>query len=249
MGRKNLSQEGLKAIACGAMLLDHIGAVFLPGVALRCIGRISFPIFCFLLAEGANHTRSPGKYALRLALGALIAEIPYDGLFYGGFCREHQNVMFTLLLGLLTLRSMERWPGFGLLSLMAGCLLAELGHTSYGGWGVAMVVLFARTARLPRRELWQLGGYGCDFSGHGRCTAPRLGHPHPDIRAGCIGAHKLLFRQESHPSPPDPMGILPVLPRPPGGTVADSEYDWMISGEIQGNFSSISLRMRFFAVY
>lgn len=177
MGRKKLSQEGLKAIACGAMLLDHIGAVFLPGVALRCIGRISFPIFCFLLAEGANHTRSPGKYALRLALGALIAEIPYDGLLYGGFCREHQNVMFTLLLGLLTLRSMERWPGFGLLSLMAGCLLAELGHTSYGGWGVAMVVLFGRTARLPRRELWQLGGMAVIFLAMGGARLPVWGIP------------------------------------------------------------------------
>lgn len=61
--RRSLSQESLKLIACVTMLLDHIGAVFLPGYytyyALRILGRLSFPIYCFLLVEGAHHTRNP----------------------------------------------------------------------------------------------------------------------------------------------------------------------------------------------
>ena len=62
MMKKKLSQEMLKLIACVTMLLDHIGATILPSTGLRMIGRASFPIFCFLLAEGIAYTRNPKKY-------------------------------------------------------------------------------------------------------------------------------------------------------------------------------------------
>ena len=52
--KTGLSQEGLKLIACVTMLIDHIGAAFVPSMLwLRVVGRIAFPIYCFLLAEGA----------------------------------------------------------------------------------------------------------------------------------------------------------------------------------------------------
>ena len=51
--KRGLSQEGLKLIACVTMLIDHIGAAFVPVLWLRVVGRIAFPIYCFLLAEGA----------------------------------------------------------------------------------------------------------------------------------------------------------------------------------------------------
>ena len=58
--RKFLSQEWLKVIACFTMLADHIGAVFFPRLYwLRIVGRLAFPIYCFLLAEGAAHTGNP----------------------------------------------------------------------------------------------------------------------------------------------------------------------------------------------
>ena len=69
MKKKIFSQEGLKILACVTMLLDHIGAVFMPTMAtyslyyaLRIIGRLAFPIYCFLLAEGVAHTKNPVKY-------------------------------------------------------------------------------------------------------------------------------------------------------------------------------------------
>ena len=88
MKKRDISQEGLKLIACVSMLADHVGAVFFPGSILRFMGRLAFPIYCFLLTEGACHTRNPKRYALRLLSGILLSELPYDVLFYGGWKAE-----------------------------------------------------------------------------------------------------------------------------------------------------------------
>jgi hypothetical protein len=75
----------LKLIAVLTMLIDHSGAVFgdlglLPFGAtavLRSVGRISFPIFAFLAANGWRHTRSRDGYLRRMLLGALVSAAPY----------------------------------------------------------------------------------------------------------------------------------------------------------------------------
>src|SRR5699024_500130 len=95
MKEKGLSQEGLKLLACLTMLLDHIGATLVPGWTLRIIGRLAFPIFCFLLAEGAHYTKNPAKYAFRLAIGAILSEIPFDFALFGGWTWYYQSVMLT----------------------------------------------------------------------------------------------------------------------------------------------------------
>lgn len=103
----------LKLIALVSMLLDHIGAVLVtasvPYYALRLIGRIAFPIFCFLLVEGFFHTKNLTKYAIRLFLFALISEIPFDLAFHHTlFYIDSQNVFFTLLIGLMVITAMHR---------------------------------------------------------------------------------------------------------------------------------------------
>ena len=152
MEKKRIPQEGLKLIACVTMLIDHIGAVLVPNMGLRIIGRLAFPIYCFLLAEGIAHTRNPKKYGMRLAVGALLSEIPFDLLFFGELTLEHQSVMVTLLLGFL----MAMWAkkrGKMLLPFAVCFFAAELLGTDYGGIGVALVGLFVFSGEKPNKFL------------------------------------------------------------------------------------------------
>ena len=142
--KKGIPQEGLKLLACVTMLLDHIGAVFVPGYGLRIVGRLAFPIYCFLLAEGVRHTHNPARYGLRLGSGAALSELPFELLFFGCMTVEHQSVMVTLLLGFLALWWAGKMGNY-LVPLAVCFVAAEWLGTDYGGWGVAMIVLFGAT--------------------------------------------------------------------------------------------------------
>ena len=88
MNLKKISGYHLKYIALFSMFLDHIGVIgkaFLSKnvyFLLRAVGRLSFPLFCFILAEGFFHTKNRKKYQQRLFIFALLSEIPYDLAFH-----------------------------------------------------------------------------------------------------------------------------------------------------------------------
>ena len=142
----------LKLIACLSMFIDHLGAVCFSGMmGFRIIGRLAFPIYCFLLVEGAVHTHDMKKYILRMGIFALISEVPFDLAFYHRLVyTEHQNVFFTLGLGLLAIWFLEHpieqldIPDvlYKLLVIIAGGLIAEFFNTDYGFTGIAVICIF-----------------------------------------------------------------------------------------------------------
>lgn len=142
----------LKLIACLSMFIDHLGAVCFSGMmGFRIIGRLAFPIYCFLLVEGAVHTRNMKKYILRMGIFALISEVPFDLAFYHRLVYTgHQNVFFTLGLGLLAIWFLEHpieqldIPDvlYKLLVIIAEGLIAEFFNTDYGFTGIAVICIF-----------------------------------------------------------------------------------------------------------
>ena len=161
--KKCLSNFDLKLIAIITMTIDHIGVIFgMPFYNfLRAVGRLSFPIFAFLLTEGYVHTKSFSKYFLRLLVLALFSEVIYDYVFYGSFVyRGANNIFFTLALGLLTLFLLDKskslikiyfkdkvdlfiiLPITYLLIIVIMGLMGEFFNFSYGMLGILVISFF-----------------------------------------------------------------------------------------------------------
>ena len=102
--KKFFSNFDLKILAIITMTIDHIGAIMYPNIDIfRIIGRISFPIFAFLLVEGFKHTSNKLKYFLRLLLFAIITQPIYDYAFNN----QDLNILFTFSLSFLFLSGLE----------------------------------------------------------------------------------------------------------------------------------------------
>lgn len=90
----------VKIIALISMLLDHFGRVYFPDIIFfTVVGRFAFPLFAWSIAKGFKRTSNYKLYALRLALLAILSQIPYSLLLKNNYL----NVCFTLLAGLLAL--------------------------------------------------------------------------------------------------------------------------------------------------
>ena len=160
--RNGITANTLKWIAIVTMFIDHIGAaVFERGIIqsniewkqfdimLRMIGRVAFPIFCFLLIEGFIHTHSLIKYSLNLLLFCILSEYPFDLAFSGELNWNSQNVFFTLFFGLLTIAGVsyfekKTWKYKKIAFLLVGALgacIAQLCHTDYGALGVILIFI------------------------------------------------------------------------------------------------------------
>lgn len=111
--RFSISNTGLKIIAVLSMLTDHICTVCFADVPagmflIHSVGRMAMPLYAFLLTEGFLHTRNRRRYLGRLLIFALVSEPFFDFALHGQWVWwEHQNVLFTLALGLLMLCSLD----------------------------------------------------------------------------------------------------------------------------------------------
>jgi hypothetical protein len=126
-------REALKWIAIATMTIDHIGASIFPQYeVLRIVGRLSFPIFCYLIVLGVESTRSPRNYFLRLLIFAFISQAPFAfALGYQPF--EALNIFFTLSFGVLSLTN----PLLMLVSIFVSYFL----NFDYGPYGIALIAL------------------------------------------------------------------------------------------------------------
>lgn len=160
---KILSGSALKMIAVVTMLIDHLGVYLiykfdfakeaLVNVGskditlyyiMRLIGRIAFPIFCFLLVEGFVHTRNRKKYGINLLIFAIVSEVPWNLVHTNSWRYERQNVFFTLLLGYLGLCLVEKFKdqyGKQAIGLIALYIVAKFLKSDYGLSGYALILI------------------------------------------------------------------------------------------------------------
>lgn len=167
--KKIFSGSTLKLIAVCAMLIDHVGVVVLKnGIALKAsysmfsdeqfttllntidifnvIGALAFPVFCFSLVEGFMHTHDVKKYFLNLLLFAVISEPIYDLANCGHlFSVDQQNVIFTLLLGLLAICIMKKSKNslpVAVIAILAISYLSYMCMLDGSYYGIGLISIF-----------------------------------------------------------------------------------------------------------
>ena len=165
--KPGLSGSTLKMIALVTMFIDHVGAVIvqrtmsMPGFdhdfwgslywPLRYVGRLAFPVFCFLLVEGFVHTSNRKKYLSRMLLFALISEIPFNLGIAGDLINlQYQNVFWELALGIMALMCLEMIEKRNMSYIVQVILrlsvivsfasAAEILHLDYGMYGIISIV-------------------------------------------------------------------------------------------------------------
>ena len=128
-------RELLKWLAIITMTVDHVGAILFPNfVALRWIGRLSFPLFAYLLILGMEDTRNLRKYFIRLLVFALISQIPFF-LALGADPLEKLNIFFTLSSGLLFIYFFKKGSVFAFVTILLSLFLPF----DYGIYGIVVI--------------------------------------------------------------------------------------------------------------
>lgn len=148
--KKILNGNKLKFIAIISMLIDHLYKVGIieKNILFMMIGRLAFPIFAFLIAEGMIHTSNKIKYIRNIFIFAIISEIPYDIVFFHSPLNiAQQNIMWTFLISAGTIfilektnkQSLKTWqPLILTLSIILGGIL----RVDYFIFGIILVILF-----------------------------------------------------------------------------------------------------------
>ncbi len=199
-----LSGAGLKLIAIISMLADHVNKAliypylesnhgFLAFISdvFDIIGRIAFPLFCFMLVEGYFKTRNRKKYLLNLLLFGVISEVPFDMFTTASFFNMNwNNVMFTLALVLVTVwiidtlkekmqkRSKALWYLVSILIVLGMCIVSMSLSLDYEHHAILIGYFFYLFHDMPVfaipfgyasmfKEPWALLGFGLTLTYNG----------------------------------------------------------------------------------
>ena len=151
------SSYDIRIVAIMTMLLDHVGLLLAGTVfyyPLRMIGRIAFPLFCFLLVEGYIHTKDLHRYMLRLFVCAVVSQVPSSLFLNTG----RLNVMYELFIGLICLYLVDRQSSYGIIAFVG--LLVACGAScgaEYGLYGIALIVAMYYFRGSPVNRFWFCG--------------------------------------------------------------------------------------------
>ena len=146
--RKTLTLNAfqIKCLACLFMLIDHIGMLMIehtsPGyIYFRMAGRLAFPMFAYMIANGYRHTLSVGKYLLRLIVFAVLIQAVYAFALKG----EDINIFSTLAMGLISIIAWEKLKQSGgrnipgTIAVILAAAAAQLLNMDYGAYGVLLI--------------------------------------------------------------------------------------------------------------
>ncbi|MFN6470151.1 MAG: TraX family protein [Nostoc sp. SerVER01] len=149
-----VSAFNIKILAAVFMIMDHVCYLLMPElIILHFIGRLSFPLFAWLLAEGEKHTQNVYRYGSRLLITAIISQPIYTVVFKS----FSLNILFMLLLGLVMLRLVKRCPQLWQKLIITG-LCAAVGENfgfEYGAYGIGVIFLMSLTDKL-KPKVWFL---------------------------------------------------------------------------------------------
>ena len=152
-----VSAFNIKVLAAVFMVMDHVCYLLMPQLlTLHFFGRLSFPLFAWLLAKGEKHTQNVYRYGIRLLITAIISQPIYTVVFQ----RFSLNILFTLLLGLVMLRLLKRWPQLWQQLIVTGlcAVISEGLDFEYGGYGIGVILLMSLIDKV-RPIVWLL--YWC----------------------------------------------------------------------------------------
>ncbi len=134
-----LTGNALKLIAAFCMLLDHAGLLLFPGAGwMRVLGRLAYPIYAFMIAEGCRYTRSKARYFWGIAILAAVCQVVYyiaDGTLYF-------SILVTFSLSILMIYALQKNRLLFLLAVAGVYVLNHFFTIDYGFWG-CMVPVFA----------------------------------------------------------------------------------------------------------
>lgn len=168
--RLETTSMALHIMAMIFMLFDHLWGTIVPGNDwMTCIGRLSFPIFAFMIVEGYFHTKNLKKYVLRLLVFAIISEIPFNmAMSSRVFNPTHQNVLWSFLISIGLIywnekakATQKKWKqiAVGCVTVIIGYILGIITMVDYYHAGILTVLVFY----FFRQKKWwsYLGQFVC----------------------------------------------------------------------------------------